>query len=40
MTAAALAALRIAKAVLTELGADGVNLLNCSGRARILAAVL
>jgi len=31
LTATVLAAQRIARAVLTELGADGVNLLNCSG---------
>lgn len=31
LAATTLAAQRIAKAVLTELGADGVNLLNCSG---------
>jgi len=31
LTATTLAAQRIAKAALSELGADGVNLLNCSG---------
>lgn len=31
LTATTLAAQRIAKAVLSELGADGVNLLNCCG---------
>ena len=33
LSATTLAAQRIAKVVLTELGADGVNLLNCSGPA-------
>ncbi len=33
LAATTLAAQRIAKAVLAELGADGVNLLNCSGTA-------
>lgn len=31
LTATTLAAQRIAKAALSELGADGINLLNCSG---------